>query len=86
MLIEQGVLGLLFFVALLAMVFGYIQKVYSRTTDTFWKVVMATVASILVMECTVNFLSDMIETDKIGSVFWMCLAVVVVGDRETSKT
>jgi len=86
MLIEQGVLGLLFFVALLAMVFGYIQKIYNRTTDTFWKVVMATVASILVMECTVNFLSDMIETDKIGSVFWMCLAVVVVGDRETSKT
>jgi O-antigen ligase len=84
-LIEQGVLGLLFFIALLATAFACIQRIYLRTIDPFWKITMASVASILVMECTVNFLSDMIETDKVGSVFLMCIAVVIVGDRDVKR-
>jgi O-antigen ligase len=83
-LIEQGVLGLLLLIVSLALLFGYIQRVYQRTGDTFWKVTMAAVGAVMVMECTVNFLSDMIETDKIGSIFWICYAVVVIGDRECS--
>jgi O-antigen ligase len=39
----------------------------------------------LVMICTVNFLSDLIETDKIGSVFYICLASLVVADIKTKS-
>lgn len=84
-LIEQGISGLLLFVILIASIFWYAQKVYFRTGQFFWKVVAATVASIVVMECTVNFLSDMIETDKVGSIFYLCVAVIVIADIKTRR-
>jgi O-antigen ligase len=38
-----------------------------------------------VMQCVINFLSDMIETDKVGSVFYLCLATLVIADIKTRK-
>jgi hypothetical protein len=35
------------------------------------------------MILTVNFLSDLIETDKVGSLFFLCLATLVVADMNT---
>jgi O-antigen ligase len=83
--IEQGMIGFFLFVALLAFLFLYAQRVYHRTQDKFWRVVVAAVASILVMECTVNFLSDMIETDKVGSIFYLCLATLIIADEKTRR-
>ncbi|MDQ6608699.1 MAG: O-antigen ligase family protein, partial [Bacteroidota bacterium] len=82
-MVEQGAPGLLLFLILLAAMFWYVQKIYHRTDNLFWKNVVAAVGAILVMECTVNFLSDLIETDKVGSVFYLCLAVLVIADRKT---
>jgi O-antigen ligase len=82
-LTEQGITGLLLFVSLLAFIFWYVQKIYHRASQKFWKVVTATVASIMVMQCVVNFLSDMIETDKVGSVFYLSIAVLVIADIKT---
>ncbi len=84
LLIEQGAPGCLLFLALVGSLFWYIQRIYNHTTLRFWKVVMGAIAAILVMECTLNFLSDMIETDKIGSVFYLCVAVVLVADSKLS--
>lgn len=84
-LIEQGVIGLLLFVSLVGSFFWYAEKIYQRTSEKFWKIGIASVASIMVMQCTVNFLSDMIETDKIGSVFYWCIAVLIVADFKTRK-
>ena len=77
LLVEQGVPGLLLFLALLAAMLWYVQRLYHHTTDPFRKIVLAATAAVLMMVCTVNFLSDLIETDKIGSVFYLCLAVIV---------
>jgi O-antigen ligase len=82
-LIEQGIAGLLLFVSLLVFIFWYTQKIYHRTNQKFWKVVAATVASIMVMQCVINFLSDMIETDKVGSIFYLCIAALVIADIKT---
>ena len=30
------------------------------------------------MITTTNFLSDLIETDKIGSIFWLCLGIILI--------
>lgn len=84
-LVEQGVIGILLFIALVGCFFWYTEKIYQRTQEKFWKITTATVASIMVMQCTVNFLSDMIETDKIGSVFYWCIAILVVADSKTRK-
>jgi O-antigen ligase len=85
LLIEQGVAGLLLFFMLLAVSFYTTQRLYHSTSDVFWKSTTAAVAVILVMICTVNFLSDLIETDKIGSVFYLCLAVLIIADRAIKR-
>lgn len=83
LLIEQGIVGILLFVVLVTFIFWYAQKVYYQAKEKFWKVVAASVASIIVMECVVNFLSDMIETDKVGSVFYLCIAALIIADTKT---
>jgi hypothetical protein len=60
---------------LLAVIFYTAQQLYQATDDAIWKGTIAALAVILVMICIVNFLSDLIETDKVGSVFYSCLTV-----------
>jgi O-antigen ligase len=84
-LVEQGAIGLLLLLALILSLLYYAQKINSRTNDKFWRVVVATVSSILVMQCVVNFLSDMIETDKVGSVFYLCIAALIMADLKTKE-
>ena len=81
--IEQGVMGLIIFLALVASMFWYAQHIYHRTQERSWKITTAAVAAILLMECTINFLSDMIETDKAGPVFYLSMAVLVMADLKT---
>jgi O-antigen ligase len=84
LLIEQGMIGLLLFIILLGAMFWYIQRIYHRTGERFWKMSMAVAAAILVMVSTVNFLSDLIESDKVGSVFFLLVAIIVIADRKTA--
>jgi O-antigen ligase len=84
-LVEQGVIGLLLLLTLFIGLFWWAQKIYLRATDKSWRVVIATVSSILVMQCVINFLSDMIETDKVGSVFYLCIAAIIVADLKTRE-
>ena len=79
-LIEQGVLGLLLLLVLIGYMFYTAQKIYFNSTDPFWKNTAAVVAVILSMICTVNFLSDLVETDKVGSIFYLCLGTLIVGE------
>lgn len=85
LLIEQGVAGLLFFLLLIGGMLWKAQEIYQRTADPFWKTIVVTIASILLMQCTVNFLSDLVETDKVGSVFYLCLAFLLIADAKTKK-
>jgi O-antigen ligase len=85
MLIEQGIVGCLLFVALLVALLWYTQKIYFRTNEKFWKVVVSAAASILVMQCVINSLSDMIETDKVGSIFYLCVATIIIADIKTRE-
>ncbi|MGZ3911563.1 MAG: O-antigen ligase family protein [Flavisolibacter sp.] len=83
LLVEQGAVGCLLFVLLLGFAFSYAQRIYHRAPEGFWKTVSGTVAVILVMLATVNFLSDLIETDKVGGLFYLCIAVLVIADKNT---
>lgn len=76
LLIEQGVPGLLLFLLLLGLAFWTAEKRYYRGDDA---PVAALAAVILVMVCTLNFLSDLIETDKVGPVFYLCLTALAGG-------
>jgi len=83
--IEQGIPGLLIFLLLCGALFYYAQYLYHRIKDGFYRTVAITTGSILAMIMVVNFLSDLIETDKIGSLFFLCIAMLVVTDINTRK-
>jgi O-antigen ligase len=84
-LIEQGVPGVLLMLFLIGYLFYTAQRIYRQTNDFFWKRTAAVAVVILSMVCTVNCLSDLIETDKIGSVFYLCIAVLIIADSQTRK-
>jgi O-antigen ligase len=81
--IEQGIPGLLIFLILAGCLLYYAQHLYHRTTDDFYKRLAMTAGIIMTMILTVNFLSDLVETDKIGSLFFLCLSLLVVTDLNT---
>jgi O-antigen ligase len=83
LIIEQGAIGLALFLATIAFAFWQAQKMYHRTRDLFWKRTIAAVVAILSMICTVNFLSDLIESDKAGPLFYLCLAILIIADQHT---
>ena len=81
--IEQGIPGLLFLLILFGAMLYYAQYLYHRVKDPFYKIVALTTGVITTMVIVLNFLSDLIETDKIGSIFFLCLSTLVVTDINT---
>ncbi len=89
LLVEQGYPGMILFLLMVIAMFYYAQQIYSRAKDVFYKNTALATAMMLAMIVTVNLLSDLIETDKIGSLFYLCLAVLVsmdVLDRKSSDS
>ncbi|MFL5789099.1 MAG: O-antigen ligase family protein, partial [Flavisolibacter sp.] len=85
MIIEQGVMGLFLFILLLGTSFWYSQYLYSKTGDFKIKIIITCIASLLVMISTIIFLSDMIETDKIGSIFYLAISSLILTDYKTEE-
>jgi len=84
-IIEQGIPGLIFLLLLVGTIFYYAQYLYQRAKDRFYRVTAITTGAVLAMLMVVNFLSDLVETDKVGSLFFLCLAVLVVTDINTRE-
>jgi O-antigen ligase len=83
--IEQGIPGLVFFLLLVGCMLNYAQHLYHRVKDIFYKTIAVTSGVILVMILTVNFLSDLIETDKVGSLFFLCLSMLIIADINSKQ-
>jgi O-antigen ligase len=81
--IEQGIPGLFFLLLLLGAMICYAEALYHRVSDIFYKKLAFTTGVMLSMVLVVNFLSDLVETDKIGSLFFLCLALLIVTDINT---
>lgn len=76
-LIEQGIIGFLLFFGMMIVALLKAQKLYNLTSNLFYKNVAKVVGVMLVMICVLNFLSDLIETDKVGGLFWLCLGILI---------
>jgi len=85
LVIEQGIPGLIFFLVLTGAMLYYAQYLFHRVKDIFYRTVAITAGVMLVMITVVNCLSDLIETDKIGSLFYLCLSVLVITDLNTRE-
>ncbi len=84
--VEQGIPGLAILLLLVAAVFYYAQQLYHRIKDPFYRMASFVTALIFSMILTLNLLSDLIETDKIGSLFFLCIAALVIIDKKTAKS
>jgi len=82
---EQGIPALILLLLLwLGMLFK-LQDLYQQLQSPFYRTIAIAVASVLGMIASINFMSDMIETDKIGSLFWLCLGFVFILNRKLQE-
>jgi O-antigen ligase len=85
LLIEQGLPGLLIFLILVGGILYYAQRLYHQLKDPFYRISALAAGMIVVMISIVNFLSDLIETDKVGSLFFLCFSLLVMIDRNNRR-
>lgn len=78
MLIEQGIPGMAFFSILFFAMLLQAQRLYHALHDRYWKFVAMGIGVMLVMIGSLLVMSDLVETDKIGSLFWLCLGMLIV--------
>ncbi len=84
-LVEQGVLGFLIFLALCLSVFIYGEKVYHRLENKDDKaIVMATLISALLIVANI-LMADLIETDEIGTMFFLYIAIIINFDLKSKE-
>lgn len=74
---EQGVVGFILFIALLVTALVLAQRYYLRSGNKHHKGLLLACAMSLVIIIFHLFLNDLIETDKIGSIFYIALALIV---------
>jgi len=83
--VEQGIFGLLFFVLLCFSALLKAEQAYHRCANSLRKNwIMATALSFFVILTTL-IINDLIETDKIGSFFFILLALLVNFDLDREK-
>jgi O-antigen ligase len=86
LLIEQGVPGLIIFLLLGGVLLFYAQHLYHLVRERFYRICCITIGVITIMIMTLNFLSDLIETDKIGGLFFLCISALVMTDLNSRNT
>lgn len=84
-LVEQGYIGMIIFIALSFMVLIQAEKIYHQCQDPFRRrIIMAVSLSTVVMDAFL-LINDMVETDKMGSFFFICMAVLVNQDLANKR-
>jgi O-antigen ligase len=76
-MIEQGVIGCLIFLAMCFYVLIKGEQIYHATTDKLHRQIIMTALLSTIIIHSILLINDMIETDKVGSFFFMCMAILV---------
>lgn len=82
-LIEQGIVGFCLLLGLIFTAIFKIQHLYNKATHRNDKLLLKAIGVSFVMICVLNFLSDLIETDKVGFLFWLLLGILIRIERNT---
>jgi O-antigen ligase len=77
LLVEQGIPGLALFCLLLAVMTRRAYQWYHAARDATERAIPAVILAMLGMIVTLDMLSDLIETDKIGSLFFLCAGLLL---------
>lgn len=85
MLVEQGWPAMILYGLLLMVVFKRAQKIYHRTKDPFYKKATMGLVMLFAAGFVNNFFSELIETHKIGALFYLSVALLIIIDHITWK-
>ena len=85
-LVEQGYLGMIIFIALSFMVLIQAEKIYHQCSDVFRRRIIMAVSLCTVVMDAFLLINDMVETDKMGSFFFICMAILVNQDLENKRS
>ena len=83
MLVEQGWPAMILYGILVFAVFAQAQKIYWRFTDRFYKYVTLGVIMMFGAGFINNFFSELIETHKVGPMFYLAIALLVILDKKS---
>ncbi|MDB5283771.1 MAG: hypothetical protein JWO06_2846 [Bacteroidota bacterium] len=85
LLTEQGSIGLAIFLFLTAIIFVYGERVYHRMVNADEKRIVMTLLVILGTVYVNLLLSDLLESDKVGPFFFICIALIAAFDIRNRK-
>lgn len=85
MLVEQGWPAMLLYASLLVVFFVIAERTYHRFKDRFYKHVTLGVAMMFAAGFINNFFSELIETHKVGIMFYLCIALLIVLDQKSRQ-
>jgi len=75
--VEQGIPALIIFGGFFIYLILQAQKMYHRFQQNYYRMIALGTGIILCMIASLNISSDLIETDKIGGLFWLCTGVIL---------
>jgi O-antigen ligase len=83
MLADQGWPAMLLYALLVAVVIAQAQKIYHRFDDRFYKLVTLGLVMMFSVNFITNFFSELIETHKIGALFYLNISLLIILDRKS---
>lgn len=83
--IEQGIPGFLLFLIIIGYFFHRCHRLYFRLTDPFARQIIDVLVLVMMNILVINFFSDLIETDKVGAVFFLCLGLLIWLDGQAER-
>ncbi len=83
MLVEQGWPAMLLYALLIPAIFAKAQKVYHRFKDKFYRAVTIGLAMTIGAGFINNFFSELIETHKVGALFYLPVALLIILDKKS---
>ena len=84
-LVEQGFFGLFLFLLLSFYTLIRGERIYHQTVDEDDKRIIMTLLAVIIIIDAFLLINDMIETDKVGTFFFICMAILVNFDIKASK-
>jgi len=75
--LEQGIPALLLFAGFFIYLLMQTQYLYHQFQNNYYRHIALGLGVMLIMIASLNFTSDLIETDKIGGIFWLIIGLIV---------
>lgn len=85
MLVEQGWPAMILYAILVVLVFAQAQKTYYRFKDHFYKKATLAMAMMFAAGFINNFFSELLETHKVGALFYLSIALLIILDRKSRQ-